>query len=444
MSWQLSNELCDNRLHFSRRTLLGAGGGGLLMSTLASRLALAHERGETDPSRPRSVILLWMQGGPSQLETFDPHPGGITGGETRAIPTSAKGIEISELLPRTAEQMHLATLVRSVTSKEGDHERAVYNVKTGYRPDPTLTHPSIGAVLCQATHDRDQRANAIGIPRHISIVPGDFPGRGGYLGAKFDAFKIGDPAAPVPDVRRPVEEARYAARLDDLEWLEKRFAKNRLVDLESKRTLHQAATRAAVKMMSSEQLSAFDVSDEPKAELDAFGDSSFGRGCLAAARLIEVGTRCVEVTLGGWDSHVNNHALQTSACTTLDPALASLLRRLEERDLLETTLVIWGGEFGRTPGINPAGGRDHWPHGFSILMAGCGVRRGTVYGATPANPTYPRDKQALGELQDPVTISDIHATALAALGVDFALELDTPIGRPLKRCEGEPIRSILV
>ena len=144
----------------------------------------------------------------------------------------------------------------------------------------------------------------------------------------------------------------------------------------------------------------------------------FGRGCLAASRLIEVGARCVEVTLGGWDSHINNHSLQASACETLDPALASLLKRLEERDLLDSTLLVCGGEFGRTPTINPAGGRDHWPHGFSTLLAGCGFRRGAVHGATAANPKLDRDKP-LDDVSDVTTVADVHATILSALGVDY-------------------------
>ncbi|GAG26996.1 unnamed protein product, partial [marine sediment metagenome] len=260
----------------------------------------------TDPARPKNVILLWLDGGPSQLETFDPHPGGKIGGEVKAIDSSARGLQISDLLPQTAEQMHLASLVRSVTSKEGDHERAVYNVKTGYRPDPTLRHPSIGAVLCHAD-------NAHGdIPRHISIVPGAWPARGGYLGAAFDAFKINDPAGPVPDIKRPIPAHRYDRRVDDLyRVVEKEFRRGRLADMELGRTLHQTSTDSALRMMSSEQLGAFDVSQEPQAELAAFGDSPFGRGCLAASRLIEVGARCIEVTLGGWDSHVSNHSLQS-------------------------------------------------------------------------------------------------------------------------------------
>jgi hypothetical protein len=437
MTWFESNELCDRNLHLSRRTLLGAGGGALMMSSLARSLALADEKGVTDSARPKSVILLWLEGGPSQLETFDPHPGGTIGGDVKAINTSTKGVQFSDLLPQSAEKMHLGSLVRSVTSKEGDHERAQYNIKTGFRPDPTLKHPSVGAVLCHA-----DEAGA-DIPRHISIVPGNTPGRGGYLGAAYDAFKINDPAGPVPDIRRPIKEARYDRRVSDLyDVVEKEFSRGRLAQLEKSRTLHRSATDSALRMMSSDQLDAFDVSAEPKAILDSFGDSAFGRGCLAATRLIEVGARCVEVTLGGWDSHAANHSLQASRCRQLDPALASLLTQLEDRELLESTLVICGGEFGRTPKINPAEGRDHWPHGFSIMMAGCGIRRGGVHGSTAAKPKLDNDKP-LDDLKDAVTIGDVHATILSSLGLDHTEELDTPIGRPMKRCEGEPIKSII-
>ncbi|TWU22140.1 hypothetical protein Pla52o_31880 [Novipirellula galeiformis] len=432
-----TDRLCDRNAHFSRRTLLGAGASGLFLSQLSRALARADETGVTDRGRPLSVILLWLEGGPSQLETFDPHPGSAIGGETKAIATSVDGIEIADTLPQVAEQMQLASLVRSVTSKEGDHQRAVYNVKTGFRPDPTLIHPSIGAVVCQSDPGESD------IPRHISIVPGGSPGRGGYLGGAFDAFKMGDPAGPVPDVRRPVGKDRYDKRIDDLyDVVEAEFRRGRLANLDANRTLHRTATDAALRMMSSDQLAAFDVSAESRSVLDAFGDSAFGRGCLAASRLIEAGTRCVEVTLGGWDSHINNHSLQSSACAKLDPALASLLVRLRDRDLLASTLVVCGGEFGRTPTINPAGGRDHWPHGFSTLLAGCGIRPGTVYGETSPDPKLDR-KNPMQDVAEVTTVADLHATILAALGVPYGEELYTPIGRPMKRSEGTPIGSLL-
>ncbi len=425
--------MIDNE--FSRRNVLAAG--GLCLSTLARRLAWADETGVTDSARPKNVILLWLEGGPSQLETFDPHPGGRIGGDTRAIDTTVKGLQISDLLPRTAQQMHLAALVRSVTSKEGDHARAFYNVTTGFRPDPTLKHPSIGAIVC---HADDRGAD---IPRHVSIVPGQWPARGGYLGAAFDAFKINDPALSVPNVIAGVDQDRNDQRIRDLfDVVEDEFRRGRIANLEQYRTLHQSATRAALQMMSSDQLQAFDVSQESTTVQEQFGDNPFGRGCLAASRLIEVGVRCVEVTLAGWDSHAANDTLQSAACESLDPALAALLQRLQDRELLDSTLVVCGGEFGRTPTINAAEGRDHWPHGFSTLLAGCNIRRGVVYGATSADPK-PDPDNPLDDVQDAVTVADVHATILAALGIDHQQELQTPVGRPMKRSEGQVIQPIL-
>lgn len=420
----------------SRRRLIGGAAGSLLLAGLARRLARGETSVREDPGRPRGLILLWLEGGNSQLETFDPHPGTKIGGEVKGIATSVRGVEFADTLPEAAEQMHRATLVRSMTGDEGDHERAVYQIKSGFRPAPALAHPSIGAVLCHADPELSE------LPRHISIVPGGHPARGGYLGQTFDAFKIGDPASPVPDVAPRVEDDRSRRRVDDLlRVAEPEFARGRIADLERTRTLHATATKAAMRMMSSEQLAAFDVAEEPAAEREAFGDTKFGRGCLAAARLVEAGVRCVEVTLGGWDSHVSNHSLQSAACETLDPALAALLRRLADRDLLDTTLVVCGGEFGRTPRHNVAEGRDHWPHGFSALLAGGPFRRGHVHGATAGEPI--RDDDPSRGVRDPVSVADLHATILASFGIDPSHEIDTPIGRPMKRSEGTVVRSLL-
>lgn len=423
--------VCSSSTHFQRRTLLRGAGGALFLPSLAGTLARAAEAEAN--ARPKSVILLWLEGGASQLETFDPHPGTKIGGDVQAIQTSAPNIKISDLLPLTAEHMHHVALLRAVTSKEGDHQRAVYNVKTGYRPDPTLVHPSVGSILC---HESQLGAD---IPRHVSILPSNSPARSGYLGAKYDAFKVYDPASPVPDVRAFVAEDRMVKRLQDLTQIaEAEFARGRLMGAAQNRTMHQSATDSATTMMSSEQLDAFDVSKEPKAVQKAFGDSPFGRGCLAAARLIEVGVRCVEVTLSGWDSHVNNHNLHVSGCESLDPALASLLQRLRDRNLLDSTLVVCGGEFGRTPSINPAEGRDHWPHGFSIAMAGCGIRGGSVYGETNPDPKLD-SKNPAENLVNAVTVGDVHATILASLGIDHHHEVITPIGRPMKYGDGNII-----
>ena len=196
-------------------------------------------------------------------------------------------------------------------------------------------------------------------------------------------------------------------------------------------------------MMSSEQLKAFDVREAPQSVKEQFGDTPFGRACLAAVQLIEVGVRCVEVQLDGWDTHANNESLVQANCKILDPAYAALLAQLRERSLLDSTVVLWTGEFGRTPRINVAtGGRDHWPHGFTAALAGGGIAGGRVIGETSPEPKL-SEKNRLQDLADPRPLEDLHATILHALGINFTAEHETPIGRPMKFSEGKPIPELL-
>ena len=206
-------------------------------------------------------------------------------------------------------------------------------------------------------------------------------GRGGFLGGEYDAFKTGDPADKLPDVtsdraRRP----RPTARLGDLDVVETAFARGRGRRVEA--TLHRETIRRARVMMTSEQLKAFDVKQEPASVRAEYGDTPFGRACLAARRLTEVGVRCVEVTLDGWDAHVDNHAIHRNQLAILDPAFAALIRDLRSRELLDRTVVLCAGEFGRTPKVNPLGGRDHWPNGFSMAIAGGGIAAAGSIGET--------------------------------------------------------------
>jgi hypothetical protein len=412
--------------HHHRRSFLSMVGAAWL-TPVATHLASAAEKAKREPAT--SIIVLWMQGGPSQLETFDPHPGTRIAAGGTAIDTAVKGVQLGKGLERLAERMADVSLVRSVVSKEGDHERGTYTMKTGFRPDPTVIHPSIGAICCH-----ELAAGGTDIPRHVSIFPGQWPARGGYLGDKYDAFRTDDPAGPVPDTQSYLPKPRDERRLESLEVVESAFARGRGHRAEN--TLHKHTVASARTMMSSEQLKAFDVSKEPLAVRRQFGDTPFGRGCLAARRLIEVGVRCVEVTLSGWDTHVNNHELVSKQLAILDPAFAALLADLKERKLLDKTVVMCGGEFGRTPIVNPAGGRDHWPTGFSVAMAGGGIRGGQVVGAT--------DPDGKKEPIDPAMVADLHATMLAAVGIDHAKVNQTPIGRTVKYADdGTPIRSLL-
>ena len=406
---------------------LAAWSGVSWLTPAAHLLARAAEA--TPGHEPaQSIIFLWLAGGPSQLETFDPQPGKAIAGGTRAIDTAVPGIALAEGYERLAEQMPQVALVRSLLSKEGDHERGTYLVKTGYRPNPTVVHPSIGAICCHQL----PLAGAE-IPRHISILPGQWPSVGGLLGKPYDAFQIGDPAAKVPDVSALVSDERVARRLADLQVVEDAFSRGRRRQAEA--TLHRTTVAQARQMMTSDQLAAFDVSQEPAELRRSYGDTAFGRGCLAARRLIEVGVRCVEVNLNGWDSHINNHEIHRTLAETLDPALSALIVDLRQRDLLRKTVVICGGEFGRTPQINRLGGRDHWPHGFTMLLAGGGLRRRVAIGET--------DPEGGRRVKDPYDVSDLHATVLTALGIDPTHEELAPIGRPIKLSEGKPIQALL-
>lgn len=433
---------CDSWRQFHRRRFLNGAAmltGGLLgqgmLTRVAERLAIASESSNANKMQAKSLIVLWMQGGPSQLETFDPHAGTNIGGEVKAIDTSVKGIQFADTLPRTAEIMHHATLIRSMTSREGDHERATYNMKTGWRPDPTLIHPSIGAVICH------QSENNIEIPRHVSIMSDQWPARGGYMGSALDAFQIRDPKEPLPNLVNYTDKKVFADRLVDLDdVVEREFRRGRLRDLDKSKTLHETSTKRATTMMGSDQIKAFDVSLEPTKIIESFGDSAFGRGCLAAVRLIEQGVRCVEVELSGWDSHIENHRIQSNRCSVLDPALHALITLLEERGLLDSTIVMCGGEFGRTPRVD-VGGRGHWPSGFSTLLAGGPFRAGHVHGAT-THELLAEGKDPLTGVEDAVRVEDLHASILHAFGIDFAEEMQTPVGRPLALSQGKLIESL--
>ena len=412
-----------------RRDILRAFGlAGLGWLTPVGHLLAAEAERTRTPAR--SIILVWLAGGPSQLETFDPKPGTAIAAGSKARPTAVKGVQLAEGFEQLSDLMGEVSLVRSLVSKEGDHERGSYLMKTGYRPDPTVEHPSIGAIFCH-----ELPVGRTDIPRHVSILPSQWSARGGFLGGAYDAFQVNDPAGRLPDVTPLVTPDRNDVRLADLDVVEHAFARGRARGVDS--TLHRETLRRARLMMTSEQLQAFDVSRELASARAEYGDTPFGRALLAARRLTEVGVRCVEVTLDGWDTHVNNHETHRARVKLLDPALSALIRDLHRRSLLDQTVVLCGGEFGRTPRVNLAGGRDHWPSGYSIALAGGGLAGGRVFGET--------DPEGTRDPAQPVTIADVHATVLTAVGLDPRKENTAPAtGRPVKLSEGKPIRSLLV
>ena len=239
-----------------------AGMGGL---TSVSQLLAAQAEGKRGPAR--SIILVWLSGGPSQFDTFDPKPGTPNGGRTKGRPTPLKNVQIADGFEQLADQMGKVTLVRSIVSKEGDHERGTFLLKTGYRPEPTIEHASIGAICCH-----ELPSGNTGIPRHISILPSQWPARGGYLGGEYDAFQVHDPQGKLPDVSAAVEKARNEARLADLDVVERAFARGRGRRVDA--TLHRDTVSRARVMMTTEQLKAFDVASEPKAIRDEYGNTA--------------------------------------------------------------------------------------------------------------------------------------------------------------------------
>ncbi|MBI3863859.1 MAG: DUF1501 domain-containing protein [Planctomycetia bacterium] len=412
----------------SRRDVLqlaAATGLSFLLPGLQGRAA--DTRGN---ERPKSLITLWMGGGPSQLETFDPHPGTEIGGKTKAINTKLPGVQVSDFLPNMAEQIHQMCVIRSMVSQEGDHERGAYLIKTGYRPETTLIHPSIGAIVAH-----ELPAPGVEIPHHISILNSQWPGRGGYLGDDYDPFKVLDPKQNLQNMKATVQdEKRQGQRLRDLAVVEKSFRNRRRIQADA--TLHQDTVQRALTMMSSQQLKAFQVELEPAAARAAYGDTPFGTGCLIARRLVETGVRSIEVNLDGFDTHANNHDGQKTQADIFDPAFAALIRDLIDRDLFDSTVVLWIGEFGRKPFINNLSGRDHWPSGFSCVVGGGGIRRGLVVGET--DPTGQKTNPT-----DPIEVHDLFATIMKTLGVDYRKEVTTPIGRPMALCKGRPIDRLL-
>jgi hypothetical protein len=363
----------------------------------------------------RAMILLWMNGGPSHLDTFDLKPNHPNGGEFNPIRTSVSDIDICEHLPKLAKQMEHVALLRSMTSKEGSHERGRYLVQSGYLPLPNTVHPALGAVISDELGD-----SSSAIPDFVSVT---VPSLGaGFLGMQHAAFHLPNPEAKPPNASLPphVNDDRFRRRLGMLKSLEEGFiATRKTQDAKS----HFEVYQQGVRLMQAKELAAFDLEQEKDSVRDAYGRTPFGQGCLLARRLVEVGVKCVQVSLNGWDTHLQNFSANRDQMGILDPAYASLLNDLSERGLLDNTLVVCMGEFGRTPKINVLGGRDHWPQTWSASMAGAGIRGGQVVGKTSPDGTDVADR--------PISVPDLFATCCQALRIDAEKQNHTAAGRPI-------------
>ena len=405
-----------------RRFLQTISSASLAAGTLGFRDLLATEAAALR-QRGKSMILLWMQGGPSQFETLDPKPGTMTGGPTEAIQTAVPGIQIADNFPQVARQMQDIAIVRSMTNKEGSHPRATYQMHTGYVPSGSIKHPSLGACVAQQIGDPVSE-----LPSFVSIGQGGgagvIPGAG-FLGMDYEPFVVSRPGQMQENVGLPVSRHRFDRRAGLMDQLTTQFAANSSAGLAES---HQALYGKASRLVLTPEINAFDIADEPQKLREQYGETNFGKGCLLARRLVERGVTFVEVRSGNWDTHQDNFEQCAKNAAEVDPATAALIRDLKDRGMLNDTLIVWMGEFGRTPKINPREGRDHYPRVFSMMMAGGGVRGGQVYGASTS------DGSEVSE--NPVVVADLFQTVCGSLEIDANHENMSPLGRPLKIVDG--------
>jgi hypothetical protein len=411
---------------FNRRGFLRRFGAGSAAFACASWLDLLQLHADELRKARKSCILLWMAGGPSQFETFDPKPGMPTQGPTRAIPTSVAGIQIAEHWTKLAGLAGEFSIVRSMTSKEGNHGRATYLLHTGYSPSGGIVHPGFGSIVASQIGPAD-----FDLPHFVSIQ-GESVGPS-FLGTQYAPFAITDPNRPPDNLAAPVTASRLTRRLSLLKKLESPFAKSGAAEQVRD---HQVLYDQTAHLVLSPRVRSFDLSNEPDKVRDAYGRSSFGQGCLMARRLVEAGVTFVEVQSSGWDTHGNELAFLKKLIPPVDQATAALVTDLQARGLLENTLVIWMGEFGRSPRINLTAGRDHFPKAFNVALAGCGVKGGRVVGAT--------DKMGTEVAERPVLVADLFCTFCQALGINPRHENQSNVGRPLKIVEnGAAVQELL-
>lgn len=391
--------------------------------------------GDTLPKQvpsARHVIFLYMAGGMTHIDTLDPKPNNSdVMGETTAIDTSADGIQLGHWLPKTAQQMHRATLLRSLNTNQGAHAQANYLLHTSYQRRGTIVHPTMGAWVSRFTEKLNNT-----LPSNVRINGGSDVLGAGYFEKKHGPLPLGNPNAGIQNVNMAgyVDQSMFDKRLD----IAGKFNKSFLGTYPQKQIraytdLYDDATR----LMKSDDLKAFDLTNEPQEIRDEYGDNNFGQGCLLARRLVESGVRFVEVQLGGWDMHNQVFDAMETRGATLDSGLSALLQDLDRRGLLSETLVVLASEFGRTPEVKPGRiGRDHHPSAFSALLAGGGVKEGFVHGVSDDRGHYVEEKG--------VGMEDLNATIAHAMGIRVNKTIYSPSGRPFKVAhDGTVIQDIL-
>lgn len=426
----------DRRGVLGRRGFLKAIGLGGAGATALSFTDLMAVNADEMRKNEMACIVLWMQGGPSQFETFDPKPDHENGGGTGVIETAVPGVRIAKGWDKVAAQMNEIALIRSMTNKEGNHQRATYQLHTGYVPSGSVKHPSFGSNVAAELGDPQ-----FDLPQIVTIAGARGPagllgagGGAGFLGVQYEPFLVSDPNrlpenTNVPDAAR----GRFQRRLGLLSRLEEHgYAKD---GGEERVREHQALYDKTAKMMLSPRMQAFDLDQEPAELRDAYGRTPFGQGCLLARRLVDHGVTFVEVRMGNWDTHTDLNETVDGLTAQVDPAFGTLIEDLKRRGRLDKTLVVWMGEFGRTPKISARGGRDHFPRCFNVALAGGGVRGGRVIGASTPDGSDVKDR--------PVAVNDLLATFCRSLKVDPSKENISPQGRPIKIVDGgSPVEDL--
>jgi hypothetical protein len=445
----------------SRRDWLRLSAAGVLGGSVSGWLGQLAARAADDPKRRRSVILLWMNGGPSQMDTFDLKPGHANGGPFLGTDTNVPGIRISEHLPKIARHADKMAIIRSMSTKEADHGRGTYLMHTGRPPGGPIQYPSAGAFLSKELELPDAE-----LPSFVSISPFRAFNAGaygpGFLGPRYAPLIVGENAGfnaqPNPaanafdnalkvqdlDLPRDIAADRAAARVKLLDDMEEDFLAERGGHPADS---HRTAYQRAVTLMRSAASKAFDLTEEKAEVREAYGRNIFGQGCLLARRLVERGVAFVEVTLAnvpganvnGWDTHQQNFEAVKRLSGVLDPAWGTLMEDLKERGLLDTTLIVWMGEFGRTPKITQAqgGGRDHWAVSWSTVLAGGGIKGGQVVGKTSDDGMEVKER--------PVSTPDFLATVCKAVGLEPDKLNPSNVGRPIPLTErsAKPITEVL-
>ena len=410
-----------NFLRFS----LGAGAGlaaaGMPHSLLAQQTVAENKKDRKE--RKKSVICLWMGGGPSHIDTFDPKPGTPNGGEFKAI-NAAPGMQLGELLPKTAAQGKHLTILRSVATGEGSHERGRDILHLGMTAIPGLQIPTIGTVISYENGRKD-----FPLPHYVCMSPPPIP-MGNAFGDEYLPFAIQQGRTPIPNIQSSVPKSQDRTRAKLL------LDQNADWGATRKQSLVDKVKKAYVKsedVMTTPLMKAFDLNQESSATRAKYGSGRFGTNCLLARRLAEAGVSYIEIGLGGWDTHNDNFNRLRRLVPQVDGGLGGLLEDLADHEMLDDVVVMWMGEFGRTPNVNGTRGRDHWARGFSVVLSGGAVRRrGYAYGSTGPS--------GMGCIK-PISTKKLMATIYKAAGVDTRKSYVTE-GRKVKYAYEQPIRDI--